>query len=351
MGGFLDNLLGTITGGLLPSHDQRVANNASNAAGDLAGQQAGQFSSLYGTGGNVFNTGNNALSGLGQNPLLQLLQTGTSNNPLLQQYGQASGVNIPGYSAPPGYIPGTPGGGYSTAANGQPGAPSVQRPTGETPGGMPVSGSTSPAQPSNGVQPTSAPVSPMQQRFDSYGLTQPQQVQLNQQLNVLTQKAQSQASQYQAAMQQRGVDPALTAEGAARINAEFSNLQEQTIAGFAEQARKAKEDALQTLIQLGTGAYGQQQQYGQNQEQLGLNTQMGATSGLSNPQAAQQSIAQNAQASQDAVTNLVLGTIANLIPGLGGVGAVAGAAGRTPPIVNPPANGGYSGLGSSGQGF
>lgn len=334
--GLFDNLLNIATFGLVTTPEQRQQQRANNAASDIAGQQQQQFGNIYGQGQGVFNAGQGQLGALGVNPLLQLFQTGQSNNPLLQQFGQAAGLN---FAPPPGQAianPVSPGGGFTN------GVPNTVR--GQS--GLPLPGATSPVQGANAPQ----AVNPQhQQLFDAYGLTQPQQVQLNQQINRITQSAQSHISQYQQRMSSAGVSPQLAAEGAARLQAEYDSMSQGLIANFAESARAQKEQALQALISAGEGAYAEQQGFGQQQQQLGLNTSLNATTGLTNPQAAQNQLAQQAAAQQSANNASLLNLATQFLPGGAFAGGGLFGSGGTPPIA--PIVGGSTGLGASGQGF
>lgn len=328
--GLFDQLLSTVTGGLIPSHDERVAHNAQDASKSLAETQASQFGDIYKKGQEIATSGGGTLSALGPNPFLQLLQTGGTNNPLLQQYGNAAGLNLPGVSTPPGFIPGTNGGGYTAARGGF--VPNVARPG---VAGGPVNPSTAGAQPSNGAGGVNGqpPVEPaLKKQMDAYGLTQAQQVEANREISRISMRAKSHTSQFTARMSQQGVDPNLIAEGQARIQATYDGLAETTLADFAEKARATKEQALQTLMSLGLSAYDAERAYGQSQQQTGLQTEESATIGLTNPQGAQNQIAQQAQA-QSAANNAALMQLATaFLPGGAFAGGGIGGMG-TPPIA------------------
>lgn len=333
--GLFDSLLNIATLGLVTTPEQRQEQRANNAATDLAQTQANQYQNLYQTG--------QGLSNVGQNPLLGLYQTGQTTNPLYQQFGQAAGINFGGQATPPGYIPGTPGGGFTN------GAPNVARVGG--PQGTGVNPAGSPAQGANaqtGVNTGGGQNAPTNPAWDAYGLTQPQQIQLNQQIHALTQHSQSAISQYQARMQQQGVSPSMIAEGAARLQQQAQATQAGLVASFAEAARASREQALQALLTQGQNAF-------TGQQQLGLNLQQNATAGLTNPQGAQNQLAQQAAAKQSANLGSLLQLGTQFLPGgafagggLFGGGAApilstVGGNSQTPGVADLPGVFGYSG--------
>ena len=84
---------------------------------------------------------------------------------------------------------------------------------------------------------------------DAYGLTEAQQVQLNGQVERLNESRQAQIEQLQSSYAQRGItDPRAMAAGLERINSHYDALAEQQKAGFAEEARKTRQQAEAALL-------------------------------------------------------------------------------------------------------
>lgn len=194
-----------------------------------AGIQQQQANQAYGTLTNAGNQNiqaynqvpgaiNNIQQGVNNNPLLSLFQNGTTNSPLVQAFAQSYGLNAPGQ-----HQAGAPG-----AAGGAPG----QAPA---PGGQ-------------GLLPQ-----------DAYGLSQPQQIELNTQLNQLDQSKQTALANYKSSFSQRGGgDPSAMAAGVAAIEEQFAAMSEQHKGAFADNANTQRQQGLQTLLSGGQAAETQQ---------------------------------------------------------------------------------------------
>ena len=212
---FLSSILG-----MDASHNagvaQQKADGLYNTLGTVGNQNIGAYGQLPGAV-DTFKQGVN------NNPLLSLFQHGQSNSPLVQALGQAYGLNIPG------------------GPQGMPNAGGV--------GGAP--GTPVPGGPANGGQ------SLMPQ--DAYGLSQPQQIQLNTQLNQLDQSKQTAMANYRSAFSQRGGgDPGAMAAGMAAIEQQFAAMSEDYKGSFAEKAHQERQQGLQTLLSGGQAAQTQQ---------------------------------------------------------------------------------------------
>lgn len=264
-----------------------------------AGQAQGKANQLYGTLGQIgqqnataYNQVPGAIdsyaSNVNNNPLLSLFQNGTSNSPLVQSYGQAYGLNIPG---------------------GGPGQPQPAGGAGAAAGGAPQQNSLLPQ--------------------DAYGLTQPQQIELNTQLNTLDQAKQNAVAQYQSSFSQRGGDPSQMAAGIAAINEQFAALSEQTKGSFAQNALKDRQAGISNLLQGGESASAQQNAGNLSVADLLMNLGGAGANQIGTAAGANQANANNQQAQSTAdmsgVLNL-LGTVASAgLSGLfgGGGGGVA----------------------------
>ncbi len=203
------------------AQNQAKQNNAQSGA--LYGQLGNIGTSNAAAYGQVPGAINTFQQGVNSNPLLSLFQHGTTESPLAQAFAQAYGLNVGGAN-----IPGHDG-------NRTAGVPGSQ-------GSAPQSG---------GMNQNILPQ-------DAYGLTQPQQIQLNTQLNNLDQAKQSAIAQYQSSFSQRGGDPSQMAAGIAAINEQFSALSEQTKGSFAQNALKDRQQGLGTLLSGGEAAQTQQ---------------------------------------------------------------------------------------------
>lgn len=259
-----------------------------------AGQAQGQANQLYGQLGQIgqqnataYNQVPGAIdsyaSGVNNNPLLSLFQNGTSNSPLVQSYGQAYGLNVPGTN---------------------PGVGGTQSP------GTAAANSTGGAQ-GQSLLPQ-----------DAYGLTQGQQVELNTQLQTLDQAKQNAVAQYQSSFAQRGGDPSQMAAGVAAINEQFAALSEQTKGSFAQNALTQRQQGLGTLLQGGESASAQQ-----NAGNLSVADLLMSLGGQGAQQIGQAAGANQANANtQQAQSNADMGGVLNLI-GLGASGGLSGIGG------------------------
>lgn len=257
-----------------------------------AGQAQGQANQLYGQLGQIgqqnaqaYNQVPGAIdsyaSGVNNNPLLSLFQNGTSNSPLVQSYEQAYGLN------PQGTNPGVGG---------------TQSP------GTAAANSTGPGANANSLLPQ-----------DAYGLTQPQQIELNTQLQTLDQAKQNAVAQYQSSFAQRGGDPSQMAAGVAAINEQFAALSEQTKGSFAQNALTQRQQGLSTLLQGGESASAQQ-----NAGNLSVADLLMSLGGQGASQIGQAAGAKQANANtQQAQSNADMGGLLNLI-GLGASGGLSG---------------------------
>lgn len=160
-------------------------------------------------------------AGVNNNPLLSLFNNGTSSSPLVQAFGNAYGLNIPnGQPAPAPSATGAPTAQAAapTGAAGQQGANSI------------------------------LPQNP-------YSLTQPQQIELNTQLNTLNQAQQQATAAYQASFAERGgSDPQQMAAGVAAIQEQYAALAEQTSGAFAQNALTQRQTGLGDLMNGGQAA-------------------------------------------------------------------------------------------------
>lgn len=255
-----------------------------------AGQAQGKANQLYGQLGQIgqqnataYNQVPGAIdsyaSNVNNNPLLSLFQNGTSNSPLVQSYGQAYGLNIPGGG------PGQP-----QPAGGAGGAAS---------GGAPQQNSLLPQ--------------------DAYGLTQPQQIELNTQLNTLDQAKQNAVAQYQSSFSQRGGDPSQMAAGIAAINEQFAALSEQTKGSFAQNALKDRQAGISNLLQGGESASAQQNAGNLSVADLLMSLGQQGAGQIGTAAGANQANANN----QQAQSNSDMSGLLNLI-GLGASGGLSG---------------------------
>lgn len=172
----------------------------------------------------------NYSQGVQSNPLLSLFNNGYSSSPLVQAFGQAYGLNIPGSS------PGT----AATASQGNRtvGVPGAQGSAGQMPAGGTAAAGQGSILPDN-----------------PYSLTQPQQIELNTQLNTLNQAQQQATSAYQASFAQRGgSDPEQMAAGVAAIQEQYAALAEQTSGAFAQNALVQRQTGLGDLMNGGQAA-------------------------------------------------------------------------------------------------
>lgn len=211
--------------GMDASHNAGIAQNAANKLttqlGTLGTQNAAAYSQVPG----AINT---YQQGVNNNPLLSLFNNGTSNSPLVNAFGQAYGLNIGGTAQP--------GTNRTAGVPGNTGASGTATPS--------ASGAQQPGTGSSSILPQNA-----------YSLTQPQQIELNTQLNTLAQSQQSAVSAYQASFAQRGgSDPAQMAAGVAAINEQFAALAEQTSGAFAQSALKDRQTGLGDLMNGGQAA-------------------------------------------------------------------------------------------------
>lgn len=259
------------------------ANKAQGQANQLYGQ-LGQIGTQNATAYNqVPGAIDSYASGVNNNPLLSLFQNGTSNSPLVQSYGQAYGLNVPGTN---------------------PAVGGTQSP------GTAAANSTGGAQPgqANSLLPQ-----------DAYGLTQGQQVELNTQLQTLDQAKQNAVAQYQSSFSQRGGDPSQMAAGVAAINEQFAALSEQTKGSFAQNALTQRQQGLGTLLQGGESASAQQ-----NAGNLSVADLLMSLGGQGAQQIGQAAGANQANANtQQAQSNADMGGLLNLI-GLGASGGLSG---------------------------
>lgn len=205
--------------GMDASHNAGVAQNAANKVNtqltQIGTQNAGAYNQIPGAVANLQN-------GVNNNPLETLFQSGYTNSPLVQAFMQAYGLNGQGQAAgAPRPLPGVAGG----APGGAPGA----APTGQS-----ILGA------------------------DQYGLSQPQQIQLNTQLQQLDKAQQTAIANYKQSFSQRGGgDPGAMAAGVAAIEEQFAQLHEQTKGAFASNANTERQQGLQTLLTGGQGAQSQ----------------------------------------------------------------------------------------------
>jgi hypothetical protein len=280
----------SILSSLLGLDSSSNANKAQGQANQLYGQ-LGQIGQQNATAYNqVPGAIDSYASNVNNNPLLSLFQQGTSNSPLVQSFGQAYGLNVPGSN------------------QGQPGGSAT------APGSTPTGGASQ----GQSLLPQ-----------DAYGLTQGQQIELNTQLNTLSQAQQNAVSQYQSSFAQRGGDPSQMAAGVAAINEQFAALSEQTKGSFAQNALTQRQTGLNTLLQGGEAA--QSQQNAGNLGVADLLMQLGSQGAGQIGQAAGASQANaNTQQSQ---SNADMGGLLNLITlglsggfsGLGGGGGSSNA--------------------------
>lgn len=258
------------------------SSNANKAQGN-ANQLYGQLGQIGQQNATAYNQVPGAIdsyaSNVNNNPLLSLFQNGTSNSPLVQSYGQAYGLNIPG---------------------GGPGQP----------------------QPAGGAGGAAAAGAPQQNSLlpqDAYGLTQPQQIELNTQLNTLDQAKQNAVAQYQSSFSQRGGDPSQMAAGIAAINEQFAALSEQTKGSFAQNALKDRQAGISNLLQGGESASAQQNAGNLSVADLLMSLGQQGAGQIGTAAGANQANANNQQAQSTADMSGLL----NLI-GLGASGGLSG---------------------------
>lgn len=88
------------------------------------------------------------------------------------------------------------------------------------------------------------------QSTDPYGLSLPQQEQLNQRVDAIRVQEESAIQEYRAALAQQGLPP--NPAGESRIRQQLSGMAQQEKSNFAENARAERAKALQNLISLAT---------------------------------------------------------------------------------------------------
>ena len=206
--------------GMDASHNAGQAQHKADGLYNTLGTLGTNNSQAY---GQVPGAINNFKQGVNNNPLLSLFQQGNTSSPLVQALGQAYGLNIP-----------------SSAQMGPGGADMGRQP------GSPAQGPGM-----NGGQ------SLMPQ--DAYGLSQPQQIQLNTQLNQLDQAKQTAIANYKSAFSGRGGgDPGAMAAGMAAIEEQFAAMAEDYKGSFADKANQQRQQGLQALLSGGQSAQTQQ---------------------------------------------------------------------------------------------
>ena len=235
---------------------------------------------------------------LANNPANTLYTQGTVNSPLLQAFLNAGGVKTKGGTNNPADAsnqyrqnvlarrnPNASGNAPGSAAN------TLNTDRAGTPGSNGWLNSSGVAQ---------NPQAQLDTSGDPYALAPAQAAQLNQQVDQINSAMTNAIAEYRARAAQQGI--AASPAGEQQIREHFAGLAEQSKASFTEQSRKSQQDMLQTLINQGQQAYGDQtqgflnvanqyQQAGQSGQQAIQN----AASGYGNLAGQQNQMAQYAQ--------------------------------------------------------
>lgn len=128
-----------------------------------------------------------------------------------------------------------------------------------------------------------------------YQLTPAQQTQLNQQLSLIRNQEQSVLDTIRERLSARGISPNVAAAVEAQVRQQYGAQAEQVAAGFAENARKEREQALQYLLG-----------YIQQQGAFGTNTYGQGVQNMANLGAASLGAAGQAQSGANAAGNMAL---------------------------------------------
>lgn len=134
---------------------------------------------------------------------------------------------------------------YQNAFNQAAGLPTTQNATQANPNPSPGY-----RQPSGGTAPAAPASQPQQaQQNNPYQLTQPQQEQLNGQVDTLAKQHQTALANFRARLSAQGItDPRALAAGEQQLGEQFSGLSNQAQAKFAEDARAQREAAAKQML-------------------------------------------------------------------------------------------------------
>jgi hypothetical protein len=250
--------LGSLFGG---SGAEREANRLRNRELDLHERALGNYEKYSAIGQGYRDTGSGYLKQQG-NAYNTIGQYGAGDrdnamhllSQLLPQYAKVSGIgglNTGGvasnYGAPNANRT-TPGTGGAASVLNNRNLSNVNVPQAQSPGATPEQGGGG---------------------DDMYGLTLPQQEQLNQRVDAIRTQEASAVEEYRAALAQQGLPP--NPAGEARIREQLGGMANKARSDFAESARAERASALQNLIGLAT-----------NEKQSGNSLLLNQASGLGN---------------------------------------------------------------------